>query len=83
MPSTEVLMVLNYNLKASLALQAKVSQSFFTKVISTTLHSQDVSAAMATLQQLQCVKLTAKDLQQVPDVVATLRKVVMFLRWQV
>jgi hypothetical protein len=61
MPGTEVLMVLNYNLKASLSLQAL-----------------DVPGAMATLRQLQSVQMTAKDLQLVPDVVATLRKVRSF-----
>lgn len=77
MTAVETLQVLNYNLKVSLSRETPVGVACHSVVLSSVLPSalQNVAQALLVLKDLQEVQCTSADLQQVPDLVATLRKV--------
>lgn len=77
MTPVETLQVLNYNLKVSLSCEAPVGVVCCLVLLSSLLFSslQNVAQALMVLKDLQEVQCISADLQQVPDLVATLRKV--------
>ena len=78
MSTVDVLMALNYNLKASLSVQAQVSiiiESIQSDLLSWMV-LQNVQEAKAVLHQLLSAQFSSQDLRRVPELVTTIRKVI-------
>ena len=80
MSSVQQLQVHNYNLKAALTVEQPVSWRLLHTGVPVShadpaLSLQSVQRAMVVLQDLLEIQCLASDVQQVPDIVKTIRKV--------